>query len=113
MKTLRGLDQKPELIEEITDEKILETIPTIRKYLKIICNSQPKPGTDEGTDLHQIGLKLKIEGDVQLEDAEFKLLLSKAKDYPNPFWGGFIHGQILNKFKEADREAEEKKLQRG
>jgi hypothetical protein len=108
MKTLTGLDQKPVLIDDTTDEKILESIPTFRKMLKIVAgNSQPKAGTDESIDLFQIGLKLKGEGDVQLEDADFKLLQSKTKDNPANFTSHIL-GQILLKFKDAEKAAEKK-----
>ncbi len=108
VKTLKGLDEKPSLIEEVADEKVLEAIPTFRRMLRIIAgNSQPKPGTEESIDLVQIGLKLKVEGDVSLEDAEFKLLLAKAKDN-RPDYSSQILGQILLKFKDAEKEADKK-----
>jgi len=108
MKTLKGLDQKPVLIDDVTDEKVLETIPTFRKMLKIVAgNSQPKAGTDEAIDLFQIGLKLKSDGDVALEDAEFRLLHNKCKDNPANFTSHIL-GQILLMLKEAEKESEKK-----
>lgn len=108
MKTLKGLDQKPALIEDVADEKILATVLTFRKWLKIIAgNSPPKPGTEESIDLYQIGLKLKVDGDVLLEDAEFKLLQSKAKDNSSNLPSQIL-GQILLKFKDAEKESDKR-----
>ncbi len=112
MKTLTGLDQKPQLVEEPTDEKVIVLIPTFRTMLKRIAgNCEPKPGSEESIDLYQIGLKLAIEGDVQLEDAEFKLLFEKSKTNPTKF-SSHVLGQLLLKFKDAEREADQKRLAR-
>ena len=103
MKTLKGLDQKPGTIEETTDERILEQIPSFRRLLKILVgNCVPKPNTDESVDLWQIGLKLKQEGDVQVEEAEFNLIRSKAKENPTQFTAHIL-GQLLNLLKEAEK----------
>lgn len=110
MKTLKGLDQKPETLEtEGVPQNVLDTIPTFRRLFKILVgNCVPKPNTDEAADLWQIGLKLKCEGDVSIEDAEFKLLKNKAKENPTQFTAHIL-GQMLNKLSEAEKEADEEK----
>lgn len=102
MKTLTGLDTKPEPIEESTPKEILETFPTYRKLLKnCIGISKAKDG-DESIDLLQLGLKLKVEGDVSLEDAEFKMLKEKCSNNPLN-WESHYQGQVMLKLKEAEK----------
>ena len=103
MKTLTRLDAKPEAIEDTLTEAQKESIPTFRRCFKILVgNCIPKPQTDEAVDLWQIGLKLKQEGDVAIEDAQYKLLLSKSKENPTQFTAHIL-GQMIELLNEAGK----------
>ena len=103
MKILKGLDTKPSTIEDEITEAQRDTIPTFRRCFKILVgNCIPKPQTDEAVDLWQIGLKLKQEGDVPIEDAQYKLLLSKSKENPTQFTAHIL-GQMIELLNEAGK----------
>ena len=103
MKTLIGLNEKPVTIEDNPSAEVVESLPSFRRLLKIVVgNCVPKKGTEEAVDLYQLGMKLKVEGDVQLEDAEFKLLNTKLKDNPTEFTAHIL-GQLLGIMDKAEK----------
>lgn len=101
MKTLKDLDAKPEPMQEDTPAEIIATFPTYRKLMKSAVGTTVAKSGEEAIDLVQLGLKLKIDGDVSIEDAEFKLLKEKCEANPMK-WESHYHGQILLKLREAE-----------
>lgn len=93
---LKGLNQKPETLEENPTPELLREVPTYRRLFKmIIGNSLAKDKSEESVDMVQIAMKLKIDDDsIPLEDAQFKLLREKVIDnYPK--LTGMYQGQLL------------------
>ena len=103
MKTLRGLDSKPQLLEEVTDPKALAKVFTFRQLFKMVIGGTTAANGDESIDLTQIGLKLKGGGDISLEEADFKLIQKKVEGNEAKLTAMF-QGQLLLKLKDAEKE---------
>ena len=100
MKTLRGLDEKPQLLEEIA-EKDKDKVLSFRQLAKTVIGRCKADNGEESIDLTQVGLKLKAEGDVGLEDAEFKLLKAKVEKNEAELTALF-QGQLLMKIRGSE-----------
>lgn len=101
MKTIKGITEKLEVFS-LKDESEYDKTSFQDVFRTIISLSLGKSG-EQALEMFELGLKLKKnkETDLELEDAEFKLL----KDYVHenktqqPV---FFHGQLLKKLKEAE-----------
>lgn len=82
MKTLKGLNSKPETLDENPTSELMKDIPTYRRLFKMVVgNSMATEKTEQAVDMVQIAMKLRIEDDsIPLEDAQFKLLREKVID---------------------------------
>lgn len=102
MKTLKNLDEKPNLLEKNLPDDVLAKIPTFRQELKMLISNVAGKNSDETLDLYQAGLKLMLEGpDCSLEDAQFRILQTKVNE--NPLQRPVpIHAQLIEKFKQAE-----------
>jgi hypothetical protein len=97
MKTLSGLDDKP---VPINDDDDTTNIVSYRKMFQhAVALAVPKSGV-HAVDLFQLGLKLKLDGAVALENAEFKLLEEVVEANPLQQRAHFL-GQAMLKLKEA------------
>lgn len=102
MKTLKDIDSKPVPINEDDD---MTRIATYRKMFQhVVALAAPKGGV-HAVDLFQLGLKLKVDGDVKLENAEFKLLKDAVEANPME-WRAHFLGQAVLKLDEADESKE-------
>jgi len=104
MKTLKGLDEKLSTIEEIpagVDAKL----PTYRLMYKAAVGGSLAKSGDEAVEHYQLGLKLRIEGnEIDLEDAEFKLLKAAVEKNPSQ-WNAHFHAQVVLKIKDSEKSA--------
>lgn len=103
MKTLVNIDTKPAPFEDNVSDDILLTIPSYRKLFRAAVGLCEAKDGENALDLIQIGLKLKCEGDVSIEDAEFKLLKETCSKNPCK-WVANYHGQVMLKLKESEKE---------
>lgn len=101
MKTIKGVDEKPEHFQEDVPAEVIATIPTYRRMFKAAVGMGLSKGGENAIDLVQLGLKLRIEGDITLEDAEFKLLKERCSENPAQ-WQAHFHGLVMLKLKEAE-----------
>lgn len=101
MKTIKGIDDKPTHWQDDIAPEVLATIPSFRKMFKAALGMGAAKDGENAIDLFQVGLKLKVEGDISLEDAEFKLLKDRCSQNPAQ-WQAHFHGQVMLKLKEAE-----------
>lgn len=102
MKTIKNIDEKPNLLEVNLSDDVLAKIPTFRQYLKILISNMAGKSSDESLDLYQAGLKLMVEGaDYSVEDSQFRILQAKVNENPLQ-WPVVIHAQLIQKFKQAE-----------
>lgn len=102
MKTIKDVDTKPTHFQEDIPEEVAAAMPTYRKMFKAAVGMGLAKDADNAIDLLQLGLKLKVEGDVQLEDAEFKLLKDRCSAN-TPQWQAHFHAQVMLKLKESEK----------
>lgn len=102
MKTLKNLDEKPLSFEDDVPESVRATMPTFRKLMKAAIGMTAAKNGEESVDLFQIGLKLAVDGDVQLEDAEFKLLNEACEKNPAQ-WIAHYQGQVIIKLRASEK----------
>lgn len=102
MKTIKNIDEKPNLLEANLSDDILAKIPTFRQYLKAMVSNMVGKNPDESLDLYQAGLKLMVEGsDLSVEDSQFRILQAKVNENPLQ-WPVVVHAQLIQKFKQAE-----------
>lgn len=101
MKTITAVDEKPTHFQDDVPVDVLATLPTYRKMFKAAVGMGMAKDGENAIDLMQLGLKLKVDGDISLEDAEFKLLKERCSANPAQ-WAAHFHGQVMLKLKEAE-----------
>jgi hypothetical protein len=105
MRTIKNIDAQ---IEHFIDDNSFpedqkKQIPTFRQMFKAAVGLSLSKDGEQAIDLYQLGLKLKIsESDINLEDAEFKLLKEKCGENPAK-WIGHFHGQVMQKLKDSEK----------
>lgn len=122
MKTIKGLDRKLQQTfgeDDQLPKEIQDAAPKFRAMvLKQIGNTKGRDG-EESTLLWQVGMKIRSgfqvaapEGtvraadEVDLEDAEFKLVYESCNTMKGEQWPSLFHGQvmvILNEAKEGNK----------
>ena len=107
MKTIKNVDSKPEHFQDDIAPEVAATIPTYRKMFKAAVGMGLAKDGENAIDLVQLGLKLRVDGDINLEDAEFKLLKERCSQNPAQ-WTAHFHGQVMMKLKEAEKEGDKK-----
>lgn len=106
MKTIKDVDAKPTHFQDDLPADAAAAMPTYRKMFKAAVGMGMAKDGENAIDLMQLGLKLKVDGDIQLEDAEFKLLKQRCSENPAQ-WLAHFHGQVMLKLREAE-EADKK-----
>lgn len=109
MKTLKGIDEKIEwFTDDISDEQ-KALLPTYRKLMRVAVGGAAARNGEEALDYNEIGLKLRVDGDVDLEEAEFKLLKRACEEHSaakrQDGWIAHIQAKVLLKLKDAEKEA--------
>lgn len=108
MKTLKGLNTKPEILDDKPTPELLKDIPTYRRLFKMVVgNSVASDKTEQAVDMVQIAMKLRIDEDsIPLEDAQFKLLREKVVEN-NIKLTALFQGQMLMLMDKCKKECEE------
>lgn len=98
MKTIKGIDDKLEKFNPNDSE-----LQSFKDYFRAAISLSITKAGDEAIDVFELGLKVKrAEGDLQLEDAEFKRL--KEKVDINPIgWPNWVHAQLVLKLKDSEK----------
>ena len=112
MKILKGLNNKPEILEENPTAEMTKDVPTYRRLFKMVVgNSIAKEKTEEAVDMVQVAMKLRIDEDtIPLEDAQFKILREKVIDNDVKLTALF-QGQMIILLDEAKKSNKEPKLE--
>lgn len=108
MKTLKNLDEKLIHFDIEAKEEEIKLLPSKRRALLLMVGSAKGKDGEDSLNILQLGFKLRVVGDVQLNDIEFRLLERIINENPLG-WPGFIHGQILNYLSERETENDSKK----
>lgn len=122
MKTIKGLDRRLEQTfgeDESLPKEVRENAPKFRTMiLKQIGNRRPSDGA-QGIELLNVGLKIrsnfkadnsKVTDEVDLEDAEFKLVYETCDKMMGEPLPALFQGQIMNFMNEArDAKKEDEK----
>jgi hypothetical protein len=107
MKVIKGIAGKLELFS-LKDEVELDKSSFKDVFRTIISLSLGK-SADQSLEMLELGMKIKHnkEADLELEDAEFKLLKEKveANLTQQP---AFFHAQLLKKLKESENDSSKK-----
>jgi len=105
MKTLKGIKAKPEPLDP---EQKLDGIPTYQTMMKYSVSMNLGKSAENSIECYQVGLKLKLDQDeIQLEDAEFKVLKEAVEANPMRYMAHF-HGQLMLKIREWEKTGENK-----
>ena len=110
MITIKGIDAQTEHYEDVRpEEKEKLAFPTFRQLFISCLGGLPADNGEQAIDMYELGRKIKKakEDYIELEDAEFKLLMEKVKKFPK--WGAFYQAQVLLKLKEAEEAKKETK----
>jgi len=105
MKTLKGLNSKPEVLDDNPNPELSKDIPTYRRLFKMVVgNSVAADKSEQAVDMVQIAMKLRIDEDsIPLEDAQFKILREKVIENQVKLTALF-QGQLINLLDAADKE---------
>lgn len=97
MKTVPNIDERvTHYIDDVSDQ-IKTNLPTYRTMFIISCSAALGKNRNETIDLFDLAMKIKkAPVDLELEDAEFKLLKSEC-DQNVGQWVAFLHAQLLRK----------------
>ena len=102
MKKVKGLDEKLSTVEDIPDGTNLK-VPTYRMMFKSAVGGSLAKSGDDAIEHYQLGLKLRLDGnEIDLEDAEFKLLKGVVEKNPSQ-WAAHFHAQVVLKIKESEK----------
>lgn len=95
MKTVTGIDAKAHhFVDEMTPEE-QSVIPTYRRLMLNALGGSKAKDAEESVDMYQALLKIRGASDkVDLEDAEFRLVLNKCKENAIG-WPAIWQGQII------------------
>ena len=106
MKRIIELDSRMEHPDDEANAEQRAAMPTLRRLLKMVAIGVAPAGVDESDIYYQVGLKLRMkETAVDLEDAEFNLVMKKVE--ANALnWTAPVHHFVL----EALRQAKDKKI---
>lgn len=107
MKKLMAIDTQIELLDGSEANPNIK-LPTIRSLIKIILSNQVPRNGEESLDINQVLLKLRqVELDIELENAEFKILKEKVGENQAKMFQG-PHGQLLAYLNACEKESEKK-----
>ena len=102
MKKVKGLEEKLSPLEEIP-KGVDAKLPTYRLMYKAAVGGMLGKSGEDAVDHYQLGLKLKLEGnEIDLEDAEFKLLQAACNENPAK-WTAHYHAQVILKIKDSEK----------
>jgi hypothetical protein len=106
MKTLKGLNSRPEILEENPTKEMIDDTPTFRRLFKIVIGNSLAKSGEQAVDCVQIAMKLRIDADqIELEDAQFKIIKDKVDDNPTKM-PAIFQGQmrmLLDKCEKDDK----------
>lgn len=98
MKKIVGLEEKVKSFDE--KDTLLQPF---KEFFQAAVKFSVKKSGEEAVDLFEILLKLKsANGEVDLEDAQFKLLKACCNDNPVG-WPSVVHGQLFKKLQESEK----------
>ena len=98
MKKIVGLEEKVKSFDE--KDSVLQPF---KEFFQAAVKFSVKKSGEEAVDLFEINLKLKqAKGEVELEDAQFKLLKTCCNENPIG-WPSVIHGQLYKKLQESEK----------
>lgn len=107
MKKINAVDERPTHFQDDITPEVAAQIPTYRKMFKAAVGMGMAKDGENAIDLMQLGLKLKVDGaDIELEDAEFKLLKERCSANPAQ-WVAHFHGQVMFKLKQSEEKRKE------
>ena len=103
MKKLTGLEEKLEKLNEKDSD-----MQSFKEFFKAAVSFSITKSGDEAVDLFEIAIKIRrANGEVDLEDAEFKKLSSKVGENPVG-WPSWVHAQLVSKLRAIEKESEKK-----
>ncbi len=85
--------------------------PTFRRLLKNLMGGTKAKSGEESLDMIQIGLKLKLEGDIEVDNNEFRILKTKAEANTLE-WNANWQGQVLLYLKKMETESEKEEKEK-
>ena len=107
MKVIKGIDEKLELFS-LTDEGEKKDKSSFKDMYRTIVSLSLGKSSEQALEMLELGMKIKgVEKDLELEDAEFKLLKSKVEDNMTQL-PAYFHAQLLLKLKEAENDSSKK-----
>lgn len=108
MKVIKGVNEKLDVFT-LTDEGEQKDKATFKDMYRTIISLSLGNSGDQALEMFELGLKIKNtkENDVELEDAEFKLLKDKVAENKLQQPAYFI-GQLLSKLKQAEHDTVKK-----
>jgi hypothetical protein len=104
MKKIVGLEEK---LQKLSDADKGDMLTYKEMFRNGVALSVTKAGP-EAIELFSVALKLKSSGnEIDLEDAEFKLLHQKISENPgflnNAPWPAWVHGQLLVRLEQSEK----------
>lgn len=107
MKTLKNVDREVEYLDGFNLPSGTK-LSTMRMLLKILLNRTVSKSPDEAIDINQLLLKLRlVESDIQLENAEFKVMKEKVEANEMKMPQG-EYGQLVTYVRECEKDSETK-----
>lgn len=107
MKKLMAIDKTIELLDGNEVNPSMK-LPTFRFLIQTVLNNQVPKNGEESLDINQVLLKLRqVEPDIELENAEFKILKEKVGENQAKMFQG-PHGQLLAYLNACEKESEKK-----
>lgn len=107
MKIIKDADAQIGWYSDDISDVDKEKLPTYRRLFKNAVGAAAPTSGEEALDYYQLGTKLNLSPDIELEEAEFKLLkkacdgFSLAKRMDG--WIAYVQAQVLIKLKESDK----------
>ncbi len=102
MRKLTGLDDKLTALIDETKPENIEAMPTYRHCLKLAAGQGKSKTADEARRLVRVLGKLRVDGDVELQDEEFRALVERVSSNTSEFITS-IQGQILERLDASDK----------
>lgn len=104
MKTIKGITEKLAVFSLRETQEVDSN--SFQDVFRTIISLSIGKSAEQALEMFEIGLKLKNnkESNLELEDAEFKLLKEKVEANPNQ-QPAFFHAQLLLKLKEAENDS--------
>lgn len=108
MKVIKGVNEKLELFT-LTDEGEQKDKASFKDMYRTVVSLSLGNSGDQALEMFELGMKIKHakSDDIELEDAEFKLLQDKVKENSLKQPAHFL-GQLLSKLKQAENDSVKK-----